>query len=201
MKYLSPYEIPSQREAFLYICYTFYMSCGQRRSLSLQSVSGLSPCMVKLSTKEELCMRLVKRWGQWLSPDVMQQHLWVLGIVHVQWWYLSQNRGFASESLLGESNARKVPCTICIGKLYLRPHAPHPHPHPHAPHPHVPHPHPYAPPPHMSPTPTPTHPIPMSPIPIPILPPRVCARIAVQSYVRIARVSDLDNALALRGTW
>ena len=151
------------------------MSCGQRRSLSLQSVSGLSPCMVKLSTKEELCMRLVKRWGQWLSPDVMQQHLWVLGIVHVQWWYLSQNRGFASESFLGESNARKVPCTICIGKLYLRPHAPHPHPHPHAPHPHVPIPIPMLPLPICPPPPPPPTP---SPCPLSLSPssPLGCAR-------------------------
>ena len=74
----------------------------------------------------------------------------------------------------------------------------------------------------MPPTPTPIPipmlPILMSPIPIPMLPlpicppppstpphvpnphphlpSRVCARIAVQSYVRIARVSDLDNACA-----
>ena len=36
---------------------------------------------------------------QWLSSDVIQQHWWVLGIVYVQWWHLSQNRGFAPESL------------------------------------------------------------------------------------------------------
>ena len=56
---ISPCEIPSQREAFLYVC---YVPCGQRRSLSLQS-EWLIPMRDEAEYKGRVMQAINKEMG------------------------------------------------------------------------------------------------------------------------------------------